>query len=82
MISCTIGMTSSPQYADLMSKVYTKVPADTPLIDKELGKSYRASDPEGVARWLKMGRLNVPEVAARQRARRSSRAATVDPTHG
>jgi 3-oxoadipate enol-lactonase len=54
VLSTSFGGISDPDYAALRAQHAPPDLADWPTVDKELGKSYREANPEGVKRFLEM----------------------------
>ena len=58
VVSNSVGGVQDSSYAALRSRITPSWFINLPVEFRELGPSYRASNPEGTARWLELGRLN------------------------
>jgi 3-oxoadipate enol-lactonase len=54
VLSTSFGGLTDPEYTALRASHIPSDLATWPTVEKELGKTYRAADPEGVARFLEM----------------------------
>ena len=69
VLSTSFGGISDPEYAALRQQHIPPDLASWPTVEKELGKTYRASNPEGVARFLEMEASGYRPDGARQSLR-------------
>jgi pimeloyl-ACP methyl ester carboxylesterase len=69
VLSTSFGGISDPEYVELRKAYIPPDLATWPTVEKELGKTYRASNPEGVARFLDMEASGYKADGARQSLR-------------
>lgn len=69
VLSTSFGGLTDPEYAALRAANVPPDLASWPTVEKELGKTYRAADPEGVARFLEMESSGYKPDGARQSLR-------------
>ena len=54
VLACSMMGISEPEFAKVLQSLRPKAFGDLPMEVKELGPSYRAANPEGVAEWKKL----------------------------
>jgi 3-oxoadipate enol-lactonase len=69
VLSTSFGGLSDPEYTVLRASHIPPDLASWPTVEKELGKTYRAADPEGTARFLEMEASGYKPDGARQSLR-------------
>ena len=69
VVSTSFGGVTEPEYTALRTRHLRPDLDKLSTVEKELGASYRASDPEGVARFLEMEAKGYKSDAARQQLR-------------
>jgi len=69
VLSTSFGGLSDPEYTALRAAHIPPDLASWPTVEKELGKTYRAANPEGVERFLEMERAGYKPDGARQSLR-------------
>lgn len=72
VVASAIGNIDDPAYRAIGAALYPEAFRRLPIEIQELGPSYRASNPQGVARWLELvsqAGHALPEMPARKRAR-------------
>jgi 3-oxoadipate enol-lactonase len=69
VLSTSFGGLSDPEYTALRASHIPPDLASWPTVEKELGKTYRAADPEGTARFLEMEASGYKPDGARQSLR-------------
>jgi pimeloyl-ACP methyl ester carboxylesterase len=66
---CTGGLSTDPEYAQLRKLARPPEFEALPIVLREVGPSYRATNPEGTRRWMEIAEASNHESAARQRPR-------------
>lgn len=61
MAANTIGGVQDPAYLEVQQRLRPPEIQDLPIELRELGPSYRGTDPEGVERWIQIERSNHPD---------------------
>lgn len=77
VIACSQGGAIDPTYRATISRILPPGFAQMPASFRELGPSYRAANPAGVARWDALEHVATPNGRVRQRARNQLDWATI-----